>query len=89
MAPNTSDHFQSKHKQHVFTGITVLVQTLFQPQCILLSFLNSLISSPPVCLPGGEVLVGRRVPTEDHPRYCEDVFIHRQSHENTTAAAGT
>lgn len=45
-----------------------------------------LISS--VCLPGGEVLVSRRVPTEDHPCNCEDVFLHRQSHEDTTAAAG-
>lgn len=54
----------------------------------LLTFFMSLISSPSVCLPGGEVPVSRRVPTEDHPRYSEDVLLHRQSYEDTTAAAG-
>lgn len=48
----------------------------------------SLISSPSVCLSGGQVPVSRRVPAEDHPRYREDVFFHGQSHEDTTVAAG-
>lgn len=38
--------------------------------------------------PGWEVPVSRRIPTEDHPCYCQDVFLHGQSHEDTTAAAG-
>lgn len=40
------------------------------------------------CVAGGEVPVSRRVPTEDHSGDCEDVFLDRPGHEDTTAAAG-
>ena len=43
----------------------------------------------PLSLPGGEVLVGGRVPAEDHPCHCEDVFLHGPGHEDSAAAAGT